>query len=174
MASVHIEIRRIEPADATALRSLRLAALADSPLAFGSTYADEAQRSDAEWSARATAASAGDERVMFLALLDDDIVGLAGGYRNERDPTVVELVSMWTAPDARGLGIGRLLVRAVVGWAVASGSRSVGLWVTRGNAPAHRLYESTGFVESGEYRPLPSDPCAEEIRMHRSAGDRPS
>ena len=41
----------------------------------------------------------------------------------------------------------------------------MGLWVTRGNAPAQLLYESMGFRETGEYQPLPSDPCADEIRM---------
>jgi hypothetical protein len=37
--------------------------------------------------------------------------------------------------------------------------------VTRGNAPAHGLYQSMGFRETGGYQPLPSDPCKDEVRM---------
>ncbi len=160
-----VDIRRITPDDGPELRAVRLAALADAPFAFGSTLAEEAGRTDAEWSDRARWASAGVERITVLAREDDRGVGIAGGYREEIQATEVHLVSMWTAPDVRRSGLGRLLVGAVLDWAVQTGATSVGLWVTRGNAPAQLLYESMGFRETGEYQPLPSDPCADEIRM---------
>ncbi len=69
------------------------------------------------------------------------------------------------ARSAAQSGLGRRLVGAVIDWAVETGASSVGLWVTRGNAPAQLLYESMGFRETGEYQPLPSDPCADELRM---------
>ncbi len=93
------------------------------------------------------------------------MVGIAGGYREEIQSTEVHLVSMWTAPEVRRCGLGRLLVGAVIDWAADTAAASVGLWVTRGNAPAQLLYESMGFSETGEYQPLPSDPCADEVRM---------
>ena len=93
------------------------------------------------------------------------MVGIAGGYREEIGSTEVHLVSMWTAPEVRRTGLGRLLVGAVIDWAADTGASSVGLWVTRGNAPAQLLYESMGFRETGEHQPLPSDPCADEVRM---------
>ncbi len=160
-----VDIRRITPADGPDLQAVRLAALADTPSAFGSTFAEEAARSDAEWSDRALWASAGIERITLLARLDERTIGIAGGYREEIGSTEVELVSMWTAPEVRRSGVGRLLVGAVIDWAADTGAVSVGLWVTRGNAPAQLLYESMGFRETGEYQPLPSDPCADEIRM---------
>jgi hypothetical protein len=43
--------------------------------------------------------------------------------------------------------------------------RRSGLWVTRGNEPAQRLYQSIGFRVTGEHQPLPSDPCKDEVRM---------
>ncbi len=101
------------------------------------------------------------------------MVGIAGGYREEIQSTEVHLVSMWTAPDVRRTGLGRLLVGAVIDWAADTGASSVGLWVTRGNAPAQLLYESMGFRETGEYQPLPSDPCADEIRMILRSTERP-
>jgi ribosomal protein S18 acetylase RimI-like enzyme len=160
-----VDVRRIGPAEGPDLKAVRLAALADAPSAFGSTFAEEAGRSDADWSDRARWASAGAERITLLARQGERVVGIAGGYREEIQSTEVHLVSMWTAPEARRSGLGRRLVGAVIDWAVETGASSVGLWVTRGNTPAQLLYESMGFRETGEYQPLPSDPCADEIRM---------
>jgi GNAT superfamily N-acetyltransferase len=160
-----VEISRITPDDGPELQAVRLAALADAPFAFGSTLAEEAERTDAEWSDRARWGAAGVERITLLARQEQRVVGIAGGYREEIGATEVDLVSMWTAPDVRRSGLGRRLVGAVIDWAADTGASAVRLWVTRGNAPAQRLYESMGFVETGEYQPLPSDPCADEIRM---------
>jgi GNAT superfamily N-acetyltransferase len=162
---VSVEISRITPDDGPELRAVRLAALADAPFAFGATLAEEAARTAAEWSDRARWSSAGVERITLLAREEDRVVGIAGGYREEIESTEVHLVSVWTAPEARRSGLGRRLVGAVIDWAADTGASAVGLWVIRGNAPAQRLYGSMGFVETGEYQPLPSDPCADEIRM---------
>ena len=74
---------------------------------------------------------------------------------------------MWTNPAARRTGTGRLLVQAVLDWSAATGAHTVGLWVTRGNEPAQRLYEAMGFTETGDFQPLPSDPCQDELRVSR-------
>jgi GNAT superfamily N-acetyltransferase len=92
-------------------------------------------------------------------------VGLVGGYRPEPDSSRVELVSTWTHPVARRAGVGRLLVDAVLDWARICGAPAVELWVTRGNLGAEKLYRAMGFVDAGDYQPLPSDPCKEELRM---------
>src|SRR5213075_3335252 len=132
--------------DAGTLKRVRLAALLDTPSAFGSTHADEAGRSDGEWQERAVAGADGRDRVTFFAVDDDGtVLGLAGGYRPDGDLGAVELVSMWTAPDARRRGVGSALVRAVLDWADERVD-AVSLWVTRGNDPAHSLYERMGFV----------------------------
>jgi len=162
---VQIDVRRIRPTDAAALKTTRLAALADAPFAFGSTYAAEVTRSDDDWRERARLGATGSSRSTFLARVDQHVVGLAGGYREAEQPSAVELVSMWTSPEVRRSGAGRLLVSAVVRWAADTKATSVGLWVTRGNDPAQRLYEAMGFRVTGDVQPLPSDPCADEIRM---------
>jgi GNAT superfamily N-acetyltransferase len=162
---MQIHVRRIQPDDGPELRAVRLDALADSPSAFGSTHAAEAERSDDEWSERARLASSGTDRITFLARIDHRTVGIVGGYREEPQQDQVELVSMWIDPAVRRTGIGQRLVGAVVEWAADTGASSVGLWVTRGNSPAQLLYESMGFRETGEYQPLPSDPCKDEVRM---------
>jgi len=158
-------VRRIRPEEGAVLRAVRLAALADAPSAFGSTYARESLLKAEDWAERARAGSAGSERATFFAVSDDGIVGLVGGHRAEPTPSRVELVSMWTHPAARRAGVGRLLVDAVLDWARNLGAQTVGLWVTRGNESAENLYRAMGFVDAGDRQPLPSDPFKEEIRM---------
>lgn len=160
-----IVVRRIRPDEADLLRNVRLAALADTPSAFASTYADESLLTEEDWSDRARAGSAGATRATFFAVADDDIVGLVGGYSPDPASCRVELVSMWTHPAVRRTGVGRLLVNAVFDWARACGAQAVELWVTRGNVGAEKLYRGMGFVDTGDYQPLPSDPCKEELRM---------
>jgi GNAT superfamily N-acetyltransferase len=158
-------VRRIRPDEGAVLRDVRLAALADAPSAFGSTYAAESLLTSEDWADRASATSAGPQRATFFAVDDDAIVGLVGGYRPDVAPSRVELVSMWTAPVARRTGVGRLLIGAVLDWARAYGGQTVELWVTRGNVGAENLYRAMGFVDAHLYQPLPSDPCREEVRM---------
>lgn len=144
---------------------MRLSALRDAPSAFGSALADEIGRTDEDWQIRASHASAGEKLATYLATLDQRTIGIVTGYRPASTPHVVELVSMWTSPDARRSGVGRLMVQAVVDWATEIQVRSVELWVMRANPAAERLYESMGFTEDVGYRALPSDPCADELRM---------
>ncbi len=60
-----IAISRVTPADWTRLRTLRLAALAESPEMFGSTLAREQAFDETEWRARAERPAA------FIASRDD-------------------------------------------------------------------------------------------------------
>jgi GNAT superfamily N-acetyltransferase len=160
-------VRRIRNGEHDTLEIIRLRALKEDPSAFGSTFAAEADRPEAEWAERANSSAEGTDRATFFAIVDDRVVGLVGGYRPAPDDGCIELVSMWTAPEARRRGVGRALVQAVIKWAAESQS-SVALWVTRGNDAAHALYTSMGFLENGEYKPLPSDPCKDEVRLTHS------
>lgn len=157
-----ITVRRIENHEGPVLRDLRLTALLDSPSAFASTHAREAALADTFWAGRAAEGSVGSDRVTFFAFDGGtpDPIGLVAAFRSDAD--VVELVSMWTAPAARGRGVGAALVAAVVDFAHPA---EVQLWVTRDNDPAQRLYERCGFEVTGEVTPLPSDPCKDEVRM---------
>ncbi|MEZ5243532.1 MAG: GNAT family N-acetyltransferase [Acidimicrobiales bacterium] len=159
-----ISTRRVRAGDGPLLRRIRLAALADAPSAFASTYEAEARQSANQWDRLAEERSAGPHHCTFFAFDGDMVVGLVGGHRTDADN--VQLVSMWTDPVARGRGIGAALVAAVLDWAAGS---TVELWVTRGNDSAQRLYERCGFTETGDFKALPSDPCKDELRMRRPA-----
>lgn len=165
-----IEVRRIRAGEGALLAELRLAALHDTPAAFASTHEAESANTPERWEELAGERSRGDHHATFVALADGEPVGLVGGHRHEGGHAV-ELVSMWTRPDARGNGVGVALVAAIVSWA---GGDPVELWVTRGNDRAERLYRRCGFVVTGDHQPLPSDPCKDEIRMrHESAPGGP-
>lgn len=157
-------IRRITADDVEVYRHTRLRALADSPDAFASTYAAEAAFPHQTWVERVVGASAGTDRAMFLAFDGKECIGLVGGFTDDLGADR-QLVSMWVAPAYRGTGVAADLVDAVLAWAVDGGAKTVGLWVTRGNDRARRLYERLGFVVTGDVQPLPSDPSKEELRM---------
>ncbi len=55
---------------------------------------------------------------------------------------------MYVRPSARNIGVGRLLVSAVLDVAREK-VELIQLTVVRDNRPARRLYESLGFVEFG-------------------------
>jgi len=157
--------RRVTPADTVRLKRVRLAALQESPSAFGSTYAAESGRPTDEWAERARAGSEGTARTTYFAERDGEVVGLVGAYRDSPSASRVELVSMWVAPSARRGGVGLVLVQAVTEWARTTGAREVGLWVTEGNAAAEALYLSAGFVHTRATKPLPWDPTQQELEL---------
>jgi GNAT superfamily N-acetyltransferase len=160
-----LSVRRMDPGDWKLLRDLRLRALSDSPSAFASTYEGERLLPDADWRERLARPG----RVSLLASLDGQPAGIAGGYLH--DSGYVEVVSMWVVPAARGRGLGDALVTDVLGWAREQGAREVRLWVTRDNEVAERLYQRHGFERNGDVKPLPSDPCVDEIGMRLAVLD---
>jgi hypothetical protein len=91
-----IEVRRIGEDDWQAWRSLRLAALATDPDAFGSTLAEWSGPKDLEPSWRARLAGS-----PFSALLELDgrPAGMVGAFGAGAG---VELVSLWVAPPGTG------------------------------------------------------------------------
>lgn len=155
-------VREITADEWRLMRDVRLAALADAPQAFGSTYAREVAFTEAQWRGRINERS-----VTFFGYDESDDVtpaGLAGVYVGESRP---EVVSMWVRPGFRGHGIGEALVEATASWTKARSFPALFLWVTESNAPARRLYERCGFTLAGESQPLPSDPSLREISMSR-------
>jgi len=143
------------------VRHVRVRALADAPFAFGSRLEEEQSQPESFWRARLES----EARATLLALNDDETVGLARTLLATDDSASAELVSMWVAPQARGHGVGRRLVGAVIEWTRLHDATSVELWVTETNEIARGLYESCGFVPTDQRQPLPSDLSLSEIEM---------
>ncbi|MGH8981826.1 MAG: GNAT family N-acetyltransferase [Acidimicrobiales bacterium] len=125
-------------------RSLRRAALADAPDAFGSTLAEWSGSGDTEerWRRRLRTVPCN-----VVASLDEIPVGMVSGTGPVDE--VVELIGMWCAPRARGAGVGDALVAAIVQWARSQGAASLQLDVRVQNPFAIALYERQGFVDEG-------------------------
>jgi RimJ/RimL family protein N-acetyltransferase len=139
-----IHIRALAPADAAAFRAVRLAGLKDSPEAFGCTFEAEVAKPLA-WFFNRLAASQ-----IFGAFRRGEIVGIAGfAVRSgEKEAHKGLLWGMYVQPAARGAGIARRLVEAVLDHA-RSRVELIQLSVVVGNEPARRLYAGFGFVEYG-------------------------
>jgi len=160
-------IERVGVKNALILKTTRLRALKDTPLAFGSTYSKEAESSDAEWIERATKWSDGEKSVVFLAMDGGEACGIAGSYLIPEDRRRAQLVSMWTAPTHRRHGIGRLLVKEVLAWARSRNAEHLQLNVTSSNLTAISFYERLGFTMTGRAKPYPNDPALTDYEMSR-------
>lgn len=65
------------------------------------------------------------------------------GFVDDRTPES----SFWVAPEARGRGVGRALVRSLLGALADAGAERVSLSVEAENVRAKQLYLSEGFVD---------------------------
>lgn len=152
MADPRVSVRPLQPHELPAYKALRDATLADDPSAF---------TSDAEAESRKPP-----EAYLPRLGLDQPLGGvftlgafrgsvLLGAVSCERDARVKvrhigHVIGMMVRSDARGLGIGRLLVDACVAQArLATGVEMLTLTVTSSNAAALHLYERAGFVRYG-------------------------
>jgi RimJ/RimL family protein N-acetyltransferase len=144
-------IRRLLPDDAPAYRALMLAAYADHPDAFTSSYEERAAQPAAWWTWRLAPGEQAAQRV-FGALDGGRLVGAAGWQREARDKSAhrAELFGMVVSAQARGRGTGRAIVEAILADMRATpGVLTARLTVTDGNAVAERLYARCGFVRIG-------------------------
>jgi ribosomal protein S18 acetylase RimI-like enzyme len=161
-----ITLEPISSHNVAIFREVRLRALKDSPSAFGSTYAREIQLTDAEWFERAARWN-GDRGIGFLATDGSTVCGIAGSFLDEADPMRAQLISMWTAPEYRQRGVGRVLVEKIAAWASGRGARALTLMVTSSNESAMLFYRRLGFTPTGHTEPYPNDPSLVEYEMSR-------
>ncbi|HUR70283.1 MAG TPA: GNAT family N-acetyltransferase [Candidatus Thermoplasmatota archaeon] len=136
-------VRPARPEEWRALRALRLRALEEDPRAFGRTLDEERAQPEAEWRERAF----GPRNAIFVAERAGALVAMCGLH--VEDDGALQLWGMWTAPEARGAGVGRALVDAALAEARARGAARVHLWVNLQQAGAMRLYERAGFERDG-------------------------
>lgn len=61
-----------------------------------------------------------------------------------------ELVRMYLRADQRGRGIGKLLAREIINWALEHGCRTMEIWSDVALTLAHPFYRSLGAVDVGK------------------------
>jgi GNAT superfamily N-acetyltransferase len=160
-------VRRIRPDESRRLRGLRLRALADAPLAFGSTLAREEAFAEEVWQERAARGATGEDLVTYVAEEGQRWIGVATGIFRDPEGPRLELVGMFVEPVARGRGVGAALVETVCACARDRGMARLYLWVTSTNQAALALYRRCGFRPTGRSQPLDHTPSLSELEMVR-------
>jgi GNAT superfamily N-acetyltransferase len=160
-----MRIRELERREWALFRELRLRSLAESPDAFARRFVDEQAQPDAHWIRLTESVTIPGGQVMLVAEEDGRPLGLAFGLLDKERPQTGHVGGMWVEPAARGNGAGRVLLSAAVDWARARELERLELWVTEGNHSAIRLYERTGFTDTGRRDALPSNPTLRTIQM---------
>jgi GNAT superfamily N-acetyltransferase len=140
-----VSIRRLTAGDTETFRTVRLAALEDSPDAFGESLA-VARASD--WSARTASGSAFTDRGVFIALADERAIGMVF-VRCEAPPAPAFLGGMWVHPLYRRHGVGRALVAHGLAFLRSVGQCRVSLWVASAHSEVLSFYRTLGFRETG-------------------------
>lgn len=147
MNAAGIEIRRLtqgNPDDAALYRDIRLEALKASPEAFGSTFETENAQALSWFSDRLGTST------VLGAFHDTKLVAMAGFAIQQGQKRAHKglLWGMYVRPAARGTGVGRRLIEAILDVA-RQHVELIQLTVVRENEQARRLYASLGFLDYG-------------------------
>jgi ribosomal protein S18 acetylase RimI-like enzyme len=138
------QVRRLGPEDAAAFQALRLEGLAQHRCAFAASHDEEAVQSVAEITGRL------ERQPVFGAFDGGELLGMAGfavpTRAKKRHKGV--LWGVYVREAARGRGVGRALVLAVIEYARAHVVQLHAAVVTS-NEAARELYRSLGFATYG-------------------------
>jgi RimJ/RimL family protein N-acetyltransferase len=137
---------------------------------FATRYEDMVREPDATWREWVAEAAAGDDKTLFVAEDGDAWLGVVGAFVRINS-LEVQLISMWVAPEARGRGVARDLIRAVASWALGRGSARVVLFVQEANTPARQLYERAGFSLTGDRAPASAGRSAFKLVLAAPVSD---
>lgn len=148
-----MKIRTTEERDWAILKEIRLAALLDTPTAFGVSHQAAITNSDDQWKQRASSKT---QPKFWLEFQNDKAIGMigAGVDKTER----YNLIAMWVEPQSRGLGVAGYLVNSVKSDSINRGFNQVFLDVSPDNLQATQFYKKHGFVFIDEEKPLDSHP----------------
>lgn len=143
-SAVTFVIRPLRADEPALYREIRLEALRLHPEAFGSSFEDEAARPLAFFEQRLTG------NKIFGGFRGLELLGTAGFMPESGAKRVHKghLWGMYVRPEARGSGLARRLVEAVLEHAQYQ-VELIQLSVVLGNVAAHRLYLSLGFEPYG-------------------------
>jgi len=142
-----IEVTRLPPERWKEARDLRLTALQTEPTAFGSSYEEEANFTEAEWKRRTANA--------LFAISDNRPIGTITYLINERVKTkhIAQIFGVYVDPNFRGRGVGRnMLEKALDLIGENKGIVKVRLTVNPQRTAAITLYKSLGFAIVGELK----------------------
>ena len=161
-----IEIVTATVNDFDRLRALRLAALKDTPDAFGAKYEDEAEKPISDWQNRL-------KNTNWCFVVADGVdVGLLAVDRAEKDRNSdCWLSSWWIRDEFRGSGIPKLMLNWLEQLCIEKKWEKIGLGVWPDNLRAISAYKKLGFTEAEKLLPSRSIPGLMYLAMYRNVGE---
>ena len=161
-----IEIITATVNDFDRLRALRLAALKDTPDAFGAKYEDEAEKPILDWQNRL-------KNTNWCFVVADGVdVGLLAVDRAEKDRNSdCWLSSWWIWDEFRGSGIPKLMLNWLEQLCIEKKWEKIGLGVWPDNLRAISAYKKLGFTEAEKLLPSRSIPGLMYLAMYRNVGE---
>ncbi len=139
------EIIQISPDQWERYREIRLESLREEPQAFGSSYAEMAQRPPEYWQGRLADSAQGEKSLLLFAQEGERLVGMIGAFFGEA-PDAAEIVSVYASKAVRGMGVGKALMEGVLAEiGKKEGIRKAVLGVNREQLAAVGLYLRYGF-----------------------------
>ena len=162
---MQIKVEAASELDADRLRTLRLAALSDSPNAFGAKYEVEKEKPINFWqnSARITS--------WCLVSAEQVDIGLLAVDKATKDRTADCWISAWWIhQDFRGKGVTKLMLDWVDQLASKNNWRRMGLGVWPDNKAGISAYKKLGFIAGSELMPSRSIPGLLYLPMFRDIG----
>ena len=161
-----IEIVTATVNDVDRLRALRLAALKDTPDAFGAKYEDEDEKPILDWQNRLK------NTHWCFAVADGVDVGLLAVDRAEKDRNSdCWLSSWWIHQDHRGSSIPKLMLNWLEQLCIEKKWEKIGLGVWPDNLRAISAYKKLGFTEAEKLLPSRSIPGLMYLAMYRNVGE---
>ena len=144
-----ITVRELTEEEWDQYRSVRLAALQESPGAFVASYDEEADYDEEFWRLRMRRSQ------RLLAECDGEPVGIASvGEVDTDDGSQGELFGLWVSPALRGKGIATQLVSAGAKNASEQGHSHLYYWVGTDNGRAVAFASGFGFRPTDKRRPV--------------------
>ena len=137
------EIIKLLPSEAMRFKSIRLRSLKESPEAFGTRFETAVTWDDSNWISQV------EKLNTFIAAIEGSDVGVVRSAKDENNPEIAWIISMWVAPEARGKKIASKLLHAIIEWAKKENLTGLKLNVVDSNKAAISLYEKHGFIANG-------------------------
>lgn len=141
-----ISVRLLAEEDWDLFRSVRLAALAESPESFVATHEEESGFDEGFWRERMRRSH------RFVAEQDDTVVGVVSVGPHSEDPESGDLFGLWVAPEHRSAGVSSRLVHAGAKQAIEDGRVRLYYWVGTENGRGIAFASNAGFRVSSERR----------------------
>ena len=160
-----VRVRELQRGEALLWKRLRLRALAESPDAFAVTYDSDVGRPNDSWHSMIDASAKDPFSTSLVAEAGRVAIGMAYCRLDPTDNRVGQVFAMWVDPSYRGQSAGRALLQFALQWMRDREATTSELSVTETNRAAIRLYESAGYLDTGERESLREGSDLQVVKM---------